>query len=72
MSASRTPGAEWSADVEEGAGAAFDATIGAWRCGRCGTDFEVTSVFASEVRDLTCPVCPAGEGDLTRRGGEGE
>jgi len=72
MSASRSSSGEWSADVEDGAGTSFDATIGEWRCDRCGTDFEVTSVFASEVRRLSCPVCPGGSECLARVGGERE
>jgi len=61
--------ARWPDDVDAETAAFFDRTIAEWRCGGCGTEFSVNSVFASmRTRALECPVCDADEGTLTRLG----
>jgi len=55
-------------DVDDETAAFFDRTIAEWRCGGCGTEFTVDSVYATmKVHPLECPVCGADE-HLARRG----
>ncbi len=59
----------WPDDVDAETAAFFDRMIAEWRCDGCGTEFTVDSVLAvMRTRPVKCPVCDAGETDLTRCG----
>lgn len=64
-------GPDWPEDLDAETTAYFEHMIATWRCGDCGTEFTIDSVFASTRRldeDVSCPVCPTDADHVKRTG----
>jgi len=64
-SSTRSP-AQWPEDVDADTALFFERTIAAWRCGACGTEFTIDSVFASSRDTVDCPLCDHGAEHVDR------